>query len=473
MESFSALDQALRPSPTPAADAAPVARGAVATLAPAEAARQLGVTRSRIYALVRQGELEDVGAETLRVTLDSVHRRLVASPPAGEPIKPLGAWAILALASSDAGFRAHVAARLSQQEQSRARLRLRDRGLPDTAPRLHQRAVARRYTAGAESLLAVLEHPRGVLGGTSAARSLGWPLPDGDWPAEIYVPEAVLVDFIEGYALELAAEQTVDVVLRAVPDAWPFPAHLRVVPETVVALDLAESVTPSLAALGRARLKELGAGLEPSWERRPQRRRPLRSSVPSSGRMPRPHPRLQHSAAADAAWDDRAEQDARGLVALLFVAGGMRRAECSEALRVSSGRLDRACAFLQVSPPHGLALLESGERIELVSAADCGPLIERFMNKPAPEPLSQAALEVLSIVAYEQPITRAEISHIRGTDSSGVIETLLARRLIEDDPRFGGRGRPAFLATTADFLRLLGLNSLAELPPRPLPSELG
>jgi chromosome segregation and condensation protein ScpB len=108
---------------------------------------------------------------------------------------------------------------------------------------------------------------------------------------------------------------------------------------------------------------------------------------------------LQHSEVADAAWDDPAEQDARGLVALLFVAVGMRRAELSEALRLSSARLDRACVFLSASPPHGLALLESGDRIELVSAPDCGPLIERFMNRPAPEPLSQAAMEVLTIVA--------------------------------------------------------------------------
>ena len=421
---------------------------------------------------MRQGELDDIGAETLRVTLDSVQRRLAANAPVGEPIKPLGAWAILALASSDAAFRAHVAARLSQQEQSRARLRLKDRGLLDVAPRLRQRGVARRYTAGAESLLGVLEDARGALAGTSAARQLGWQLPDGDWPVELYVPETTLVDFIDRYALEMASEQTVDVVLRAVPDPWPFPPHLRVVPEIVAALDLAESLTPALAELGRARLKELGDGLEPSWERRPQRRRPLRSLVPSSPRLARPHPRLQHSAAADAVWDDRAEQDARGLVALLFVAGGMRRAELAEALRISAGRLDRACAFLNVSPPHGLALLESGDRLELVSAPDCGPLIERFMDKPAPEPLSQAAMEVLSIVAYEQPITRAEISNIRATDSSGVIETLLARKLIEDDPRFGSRGRPSFLATTADFLRSLGLGSLAELPPRPVPSSL-
>jgi chromosome segregation and condensation protein ScpB len=73
-------------------------------------------------------------------------------------------------------------------------------------------------------------------------------------------------------------------------------------------------------------------------------------------------------------------------------------------------------------------LLESGDRIGLASA---------------PEPLSQAAMEVLSIVANEQPITCAEISHIRATDCSGAIETLLARGLIEDDPRFGGRGRYA------------------------------
>src|SRR5207248_3880610 len=121
---------------------------------------------------------------------------------------------------------------------------------------------------------------------------------------------------------------------------------------------------------------------------------------------------------------------------------------------------------------HGLALLESGDEIQLVSALDCGPLVERFLDRPPPEPLSLAALEVLSIVAYEQPVTRADISRIRATDSSGVIDTLLSRRLIADEPRFGARGRPSFLVTTAAFLRLLGLGSLAELPPRPAPSAV-
>jgi segregation and condensation protein B len=155
-------------------------------------------------------------------------------------------------------------------------------------------------------------------------------------------------------------------------------------------------------------------------------------------------------------------------VALLFVTGGLRRIELAEALKISSNRLDRACAFLHASPPHGLALLDTGERLELASAPDCGPLIERYLRKPAAEPLSQAALEVLSIVAYAQPITRADISHTRATDSSGVIDTLLARGLIADDPRFGGRGRPSFLVTTAEFLHAWGLSSLADLPPHQL-----
>ena len=73
---------------------------------------------------------------------------------------------------------------------------------------------------------------------------------------------------------------------------------------------------------------------------------------------------------------------------------------------------------------------------------------------------------MLAVVAYEQPVSRADIAHIRRTDSVGVIETLLARKLIADNARFGGRSRPAFLVTAERFLQVMGLGSLAELPPR-------
>src|SRR5438552_16599257 len=106
MESSPAAPNLPETRPTLSRDAGDTRDTETATLTPAEAARRLGVARPRIYALVRQGELDDVGGDTLRVTLGSVERRLAASPPVGEPIKPLGAWAVLALASSDAAFRA-------------------------------------------------------------------------------------------------------------------------------------------------------------------------------------------------------------------------------------------------------------------------------------------------------------------------------------------------------------------------------
>jgi segregation and condensation protein B len=108
----------------------------------------------------------------------------------------------------------------------------------------------------------------------------------------------------------------------------------------------------------------------------------------------------------------------------------------------------------------------------LVSAPSCAATLERYLRKPAPQALSQAAREVLAIVAYEQPITRSDISDIRGTDSSAAVETLMARKLVAEDPRFGGRGRPAFLVTTPAFLEYFGLSSLSELPPRPNPDPL-
>jgi segregation and condensation protein B len=179
----------------------------------------------------------------------------------------------------------------------------------------------------------------------------------------------------------------------------------------------------------------------------------------------------RRSSIADDLWDDRAESDAEQLVGLLFVAAEpLKRNDITEALRISPARLARACAVRLADPPRGLRLEDSGDRLGLVSAPACTAMIERYLGKGAPEALSGAALEVLAIVAYEQPVTRADIRSIRGVDSDAVVETLMARKLIAEDPRFGGRGRPAFLVTTADFLRRFGLSSLADLPPRAHPA---
>jgi Segregation and condensation complex subunit ScpB len=126
----------------------------------------------------------------------------------------------------------------------------------------------------------------------------------------------------------------------------------------------------------------------------------------------------------------------------------------------------------------------AGERLTLVSASVCAASIERYLGKGRPEALSQAAPEVMAIVAYEQPVTRADIRATRQVDSDAAVETLMARKLIAEDPRFGGRGRPSFLVTTELFLwsspafvrgstplRRFGPGSLADLPPRPHPDS--
>jgi segregation and condensation protein B len=200
------------------------------------------------------------------------------------------------------------------------------------------------------------------------------------------------------------------------------------------------------------------------WLQRPPRRRPVRPVIPSG---PLLHARARKHLADDLVWDDRAEQDATQLVGLLFVAATpLRRTQVAETLKVSQGRLARACAVLQADPPRGLRLQEAGDQLGLVSGPECTDTVERHLEQPVPEALSQAALDTLAIIAYEQPVTRADIRNIRSVDSDAVVETLRARGLVAEDPRFGGRGRPGFLITTPAFLQYFGLNSLSSLPPR-------
>jgi segregation and condensation protein B len=166
-------------------------------------------------------------------------------------------------------------------------------------------------------------------------------------------------------------------------------------------------------------------------------------------------------------WDDRLVADARHLVALLFVAGKpLPRVEAAQQPRISAARLAAACAYLVMALPRlGLALEEHQAQLTLVSAGDCAPVVERYLQVPAPEPLSGAALQVLAIVAYEQPVTRADIERIRGVESGTVVDTLLGRRMLAEDRRGIGRGSSVPLVTTPEFLRSFGLSSLADLPP--------
>ena len=134
-----------------------------------------------------------------------------------------------------------------------------------------------------------------------------------------------------------------------------------------------------------------------------------------------------------------------------------RRGDVEEAL----SELERRCA------EGGTRLQRNGDFVQLVTAPDCGPYVERFLGLESKQRLSGAALEALAIIAYKQPVTRAGVESVRGVNSDGAIASLIGRGLVEEVGRAPGPGRPALLGTTLRFLEHFGLTNPADLPPLP------
>jgi segregation and condensation protein B len=153
------------------------------------------------------------------------------------------------------------------------------------------------------------------------------------------------------------------------------------------------------------------------------------------------------------------------LTALLFVAGGpLDVGSLARVLEVSQPLVERALRALQADPPAGLMLQRNGREAQLVTAPEASEAVRRLRGQAERQRLSRAALEVLSVVAYYQPTTRAEIDAIRGVNSDHALDTLVARELVATVGRRETVGRPMLYATTLEFLRLAGLGSLDELP---------
>lgn len=115
----------------------------------------------------------------------------------------------------------------------------------------------------------------------------------------------------------------------------------------------------------------------------------------------------------------------------------------------------------------GMRLLKMEDSYQLCSAPEYGDIIRRAFEVRKPAKLSQPALEVLTIIAYYQPTTRAYVDQIRGVDSSYTVGLLLDRHLIEECGRLQVPGRPRLYRTTQSFLRAFHLNSLEDLPQMP------
>ena len=115
----------------------------------------------------------------------------------------------------------------------------------------------------------------------------------------------------------------------------------------------------------------------------------------------------------------------------------------------------------------GLRILKLDNSYQMSTAPAYAQPVRRALDLRRNTPLSQAAMEVLAIVAYNQPVTRAFVDQVRGVDCGAVMQGLSAKGLIEERGRLELPGRPLLYGTTPDFLRCFGISSLAELPPLP------
>jgi segregation and condensation protein B len=164
---------------------------------------------------------------------------------------------------------------------------------------------------------------------------------------------------------------------------------------------------------------------------------------------------------------DRVELSAQSLLeSLLFVASGpVSAARLATALETTPAAVTELLRALEADyAGRGLRLQWSGGLVQLTTAAEAAAVIERFLGLEVTTRLSQAALEVLAIVAYLQPATRPQIDQLRGVNSDGALRSLLSKGLLEEVGRLEKPGRPILYGTTPEFLQAFGLNSVGEMP---------
>ena len=143
----------------------------------------------------------------------------------------------------------------------------------------------------------------------------------------------------------------------------------------------------------------------------------------------------------------------------ICLALGTDRPRAEEALR----RLGDYYAFER----RGIRLVRMEDSYQLCSSPDYAEIIRRAFEIRKTAKLSQPALEVLAVIAYYQPVTRAQVDQIRGVDSAYTVGLLLDRKMIEECGRLQVPGRPRLYRTTQTFLRSFHISSLEELPPLP------
>lgn len=156
--------------------------------------------------------------------------------------------------------------------------------------------------------------------------------------------------------------------------------------------------------------------------------------------------------------------------AILFVAGEPVAVEdLAHALDLTVSEMEAALNGLRDGydlEKRGLRLNRYGGSVQLSIRSEYAPYVERLLQPVRQQSLSQAALETLSIIAYRQPVTKAEIEAVRGVKCDYSVRALIARGLIREAGRRETLGRPVLYETTEEFLRHFALESLSDLPAR-------
>ena len=152
---------------------------------------------------------------------------------------------------------------------------------------------------------------------------------------------------------------------------------------------------------------------------------------------------------------------------LLFVATEpIPLARLADVLEVEVDQVEQVLLILNHEyRERGMRIQRKGKRVQMVTAPEASDVVRRLLGLELTGKLSPAALETLAIVAYRQPVTRAQIEAIRGVSSDSVLRTLLDRGLVEELGRLDQAGRPIIYGTTFDFLQQFGITSLDQLPP--------
>lgn len=165
------------------------------------------------------------------------------------------------------------------------------------------------------------------------------------------------------------------------------------------------------------------------------------------------------------------EEMKRAVEAILFAAGeSVEISRIAEALELTPKKAEKLLVEVKEefnSQNHGFKIMRYKDSYQFVTHKEYEDQIRRVMDLNRKKPLSQAAMEVLAVIAYNQPVTKAFVEQIRGVDCSGVIGSLTVKGLIEEQGRLELPGRPLLYGTTENFLRCFNISSIEDLPPIP------